>query len=87
MQVQSKVFLGGAVSYSYELKESVLGVKNETLWQFGAVSEQTVIEMAEGALLNFKSDYVMAVTGIAGPDGGSVEKPVGTGVDSRGKAG
>ena len=74
----SKVFFGGAVSYSYELKESVLGVKNETLWQHGAVSEETVIEMVEGALLNFKSDYAVAVTGIAGPEGGSPEKPVGT---------
>jgi len=74
----SKVFFGGAVSYSYELKESVLGVKNETLWQHGAVSEETVREMVEGALLNFKSDYAVAVTGIAGPDGGTPEKPVGT---------
>ncbi|MFB9844458.1 competence/damage-inducible protein A [Mucilaginibacter ginsenosidivorans] len=74
----SKVFFGGAVSYSYELKESVLGVKNETLWQHGAVSEETVKEMVEGALLNFKSDYAVAVTGIAGPDGGTPEKPVGT---------
>lgn len=74
----SKVFFGGAVSYSYELKESILGVKNETLWQYGAVSQQTVTEMVEGALLNFKSDYAIAVTGIAGPDGGTAEKPVGT---------
>jgi len=74
----SKVFFGGAVSYSYELKESVLGVKNETLWQHGAVSEETVTEMVQGALLNFKSDYAIAVTGIAGPDGGTPEKPVGT---------
>lgn len=74
----SKVFFGGAVSYSYELKESVLGVKNETLWQYGAVSQETVTEMVEGALLNFKSDYAVAVTGIAGPDGGTSEKPVGT---------
>lgn len=74
----SKVFYGGAVSYSYELKESILGVKNETLWQHGAVSEETVIEMVQGALLNFKSDYAIAVTGIAGPDGGTPDKPVGT---------
>ena len=74
----SKVFFGGAVSYSYELKESILGVKNETLWQHGAVSRETVTEMVEGALLNFKSDYAIAVTGIAGPDGGTPEKPVGT---------
>jgi nicotinamide-nucleotide amidase len=74
----SKVFFGGAVSYSNELKESILGVKNETLQQYGAVSKETVTEMVEGALLNFKSDYAIAVTGIAGPDGGTPEKPVGT---------
>ncbi|MGZ3750083.1 MAG: competence/damage-inducible protein A [Mucilaginibacter sp.] len=74
----SKVYFGGAVSYSYELKESILGVKNETLWQHGAVSQETVTEMVEGALLNFKSDYAIAVTGIAGPDGGTPDKPVGT---------
>jgi nicotinamide-nucleotide amidase len=74
----SKVFFGGAVSYSYELKESILGVKTETLQQYGAVSEETVNEMVSGALLNFKSDYAIAVTGIAGPDGGTPDKPVGT---------
>jgi nicotinamide-nucleotide amidase len=74
----SKVFFGGAISYSYELKESILGVKNETLTQFGAVSKETVTEMVEGALLNFKSDFALAVTGIAGPDGGTPDKPVGT---------
>ncbi|HEX8018590.1 competence/damage-inducible protein A [Mucilaginibacter sp.] len=74
----SHVFLGGAVSYSYELKESILGVKNETLWQHGAVSEETVKEMVEGALLNFKSDFAAAITGVAGPGGGTEDKPVGT---------
>jgi nicotinamide-nucleotide amidase len=74
----SQVFLGGAVSYSYELKENILGVKNETLWQHGAVSQETVKEMVEGALFNFKSDYAVAVTGIAGPGGGTEDKPVGT---------
>lgn len=74
----SSVFFGGAVSYSYELKESLLGVKNETLWQHGAVSEETVREMVEGAILNFKSDYAIAVTGVAGPGGGTPDKPVGT---------
>lgn len=74
----SEVFLGGAVSYSNELKESVLGVTEETLWQHGAVSEQTVTEMLQGALLNFKSDFAIAVTGVAGPGGGTPEKPVGT---------
>jgi len=74
----SKVFFGGAISYSYELKESILGVKKETLAKFGAVSEETATEMVAGALLNFKSDYALAVTGIAGPDGGTPDKPVGT---------
>ncbi len=74
----SKVFFGGAISYSYDLKESMLGVKNETLWHYGAVSEQTVVEMVEGALINFRSDYAIAVTGVAGPGGGTEDKPVGT---------
>lgn len=74
----SKVFLGGGITYSNELKESILGVKSETLVQYGAVSEQTVTQMAEGALHAFKSDYAIAVTGIAGPDGGTDDKPVGT---------
>jgi len=74
----SKVFLGGAISYVNELKEQILGVKNETLLKYGAVSRETVTEMVEGALSNFKSHYAIAVTGIAGPDGGTIEKPVGT---------
>ncbi len=74
----SQVFLGGTVSYSDELKKSILGVQEETLWQHGAVSRETVNEMLNGALLNFKSDYAIAVTGIAGPGGGTPEKPVGT---------
>jgi nicotinamide-nucleotide amidase len=74
----SAVFVGGAVSYAYELKESILGVKHETLTKYGAVSEQTVKEMATGAISNFKTDYAIAVSGIAGPDGGLPDKPVGT---------
>ena len=74
----SAVFAGGAVAYSYDLKESVLGVKNQTLTEFGAVSEQTVKEMAVGAITHFKTDYAIAVSGIAGPDGGLPGKPVGT---------
>ena len=74
----SQVFLGGAVSYSNDIKESVLNVKHDTLLQHGAVSEATVKEMVEGALRNFKSDYAVAVTGIAGPGGGTGDKPVGT---------
>ncbi len=74
----SKVFLGGAVSYSNNLKENILGVKHDTLQKFGAVSEETATEMVQGALINFKSDYSIAITGIAGPDGGTDDKPVGT---------
>jgi len=74
----SSVYVGGAVVYSYELKESVLGVSPETLDNFGAVSEQTVKEMAQGAIDHFKTDYAVAVSGIAGPDGGMPGKPVGT---------
>jgi len=84
----SAVFLGGAVSYSNNLKESMLGVAHDTLLQYGAVSEATATQMVEGALLNFKSTYAIAVTGIAGPGGGTDDKPVGTvwiGVAGKGK--
>lgn len=74
----SSVYEGGAVTYSYELKESVLGVSRATLDEYGAVSEQTVREMAQGAIAHFKTDYSVAVSGIAGPDGGTDDKPVGT---------
>jgi nicotinamide-nucleotide amidase len=56
----------------------MLGVQEETLNTFGAVSEQTVLEMAAGAVKHFNTDYAVAVSGIAGPDGGTAEKPVGT---------
>ncbi|WP_029285550.1 competence/damage-inducible protein A [Pedobacter sp. R20-19] len=74
----SSVYWGGAVAYAYELKESILGVKEQTLNAFGAVSEETITEMAEGAIKQFKTDYSIAVSGIAGPDGGTPDKPVGT---------
>lgn len=74
----SRVYQGGGITYSYELKESVLGVKSDTLSQTGAVSEETVTEMVLGALKAFNSDYAIACSGIAGPDGGTPEKPVGT---------
>lgn len=67
----------GFVTYSNSSKQDMLGVSETSLQQFGAVSEQVAKEMAQGALKNSKSDIAVAVTGIAGPDGGSEEKPVG----------
>ena len=74
----SAYFLGGAVTYSNELKQNLLGVQARTLVQYGAVSEPTVREMAEGARERLGADYAIAASGIAGPGGGSEEKPVGT---------
>lgn len=74
----SAVFVGGAVTYANELKKSILGVQETTLATFGTVSEETVIEMATGAINQFQTDYSIAISGIAGPDGGTSEKPVGT---------
>jgi nicotinamide-nucleotide amidase len=74
----SAVFLGGVVSYANDAKEKFLGVRVETLKQHGAVSEAVAREMAEGAREKFSADFALAVTGIAGPTGGSAEKPVGT---------
>ncbi|MBK1441703.1 competence/damage-inducible protein A [Parapedobacter sp. ISTM3] len=73
----SSMFEGSAVTYSNAMKMKLLDVKQETLDSHGAVSEQTVREMALGAQRNFKVDYAIAVSGIAGPDGGTPEKPVG----------
>ncbi len=74
----SAYFTGGVIAYANEVKEQVLGVKKETLETFGAVSEETVREMAEGICRVMGTDIGLATTGIAGPDGGSAEKPVGT---------
>ena len=74
----SAIFLGGAVSYANSAKEKFLGVRAETLAAHGAVSEAVAKEMAVGAREKFGSDFALAVTGIAGPDGGTPEKPVGT---------
>jgi nicotinamide-nucleotide amidase len=73
----SLVFHYGIVSYSNGAKESLLGVKIDTLEQQGAVSEAVVAEMAEGALHLSGADVAVAVSGVAGPDGGSKDKPVG----------
>ena len=77
MAGSSSVYLGGVVAYDNSVKIKLLGVKESTLEQFGAVSEQTAIEMAEGAAKNLAADIGISTTGIAGPDGGSDEKPVG----------
>lgn len=74
----SKYFLGSAVTYSNESKETILNVKRETMIKFGAVSRETAEEMAIGCRNAYQSDIAASVTGIAGPDGGSAEKPVGT---------
>ena len=74
----SAYYLGSVVAYANEVKEQVLGVEQDTLIQYGAVSEQTVREMAEGVRRLMHTDYAIATSGIAGPDGGTEEKPVGT---------
>lgn len=73
----SDYFLGGVVSYSNGAKVRMLDVRPESLDSYGAVSEQVCREMAEGARNYFGSDVALAVTGIAGPGGGTPEKPVG----------
>ena len=74
----SKVFLGGVVAYSNAVKQKFLGVCAGTLARHGAVSEAVAREMAEGARKKFGADFAIAVTGIAGPGGGTKTKPVGT---------
>jgi nicotinamide-nucleotide amidase len=67
----------GFVTYSNQSKQNLVNVNKKTLEKYGAVSEQTAIEMAQGALSHSSADISVAITGIAGPDGGTVEKPVG----------
>jgi PncC family amidohydrolase len=74
----SEYFIGGVISYAYEAKVSILGVSWDTLKTFGAVSHETVLEMARGAKKIFNVDVAVSISGIAGPGGGSDDKPVGT---------
>jgi len=68
----------GVVAYSYEAKEALLGVRPQTLERTGAVSQETAIEMVSGALARYGASVAVAVTGVAGPSGGTPDKPVGT---------
>lgn len=74
----SAYYKGSIISYSNEIKTGLLDVNPLTIEKYGAVSKETVIEMANGVLKKMKTDYAIAVSGIAGPDGGSIEKPIGT---------
>ncbi len=74
----SRWFERGFVTYSDDAKQEMLGVRAEALQEHGAVSEATIIEMVQGALKNSRADVAIAISGIAGPDGGSTDKPVGT---------
>jgi nicotinamide-nucleotide amidase len=74
----SAYFQGSIIPYSYEIKMAQLGIKPETLQEFGAVSEQTIVEMATNVRTRFNTTIGMATSGIAGPGGATPEKPVGT---------
>ena len=74
----SHFYKGGIIAYSDEVKKNLLGVNPETLEKHGAVSEEVVIEMAKGAMKSMNSDCGVATSGIAGPTGGTPDKPVGT---------
>ena len=74
----SAYYKGSVVSYANEIKENILGVKQETLLSVGAVSEETVKEMVKGAISKLNVDFALATSGIMGPDGGTDDKPVGT---------
>ncbi|MAF68057.1 MAG: damage-inducible protein CinA [Micavibrio sp.] len=83
----SAIFDRGFVTYSNQSKIAMLDVDAQTIENFGAVSEQTAMEMAEGALKNSMATLSVSVTGIAGPDGGTADKPIGTVCIGLGRAG
>ena len=74
----SAYYMGSVVAYDNSIKQHVLGVQHDTLLQYGAVSEQTVLQMAEGVRALMHTDYAIATSGIAGPTGGTPDKPIGT---------
>ena len=74
----SEIFNGSIVSYSNKIKNQELNVKNETLEKFGAVSVEVVNEMLNGVINKFDANFAIAISGIAGPNGGTKNKPVGT---------
>lgn len=74
----SRVFVGGAVTYANEAKRDIIGVRQSSLDAYGAVSEQVAREMAAGVCKAFSAEVSASITGVAGPGGGSAEKPVGT---------
>jgi PncC family amidohydrolase len=74
----SEYFVGGVISYANEIKANLLNVSQQTLENYGAVSEETAKEMANGVLSLCNANASIAVTGIAGPGGGTIDKPVGT---------
>lgn len=74
----SRFYKGGIIAYANAVKENLLHVKAETLETHGAVSEETVTEMVYGAMKTLEADYAVATSGVAGPSGGTADKPVGT---------
>ena len=74
----SDIFMGSVVCYANSVKEDILGVQKDAMIKEGAVSELVALQMAHGARKVLKSDWAVAITGIAGPDGGTKDKPVGT---------